>query len=127
MKISADLLAASVQKELENYRDATVESMKKAVDSSAKQAVNELKTTSPKMTGAYAKSWTSKKDKQKNKWAYAKVVFNKNHYRLTHLLEKGHRIVNAKNGRTWVEAIAHISTVEQEAVENLVKEIKDNI
>lgn len=127
MKIKADEVAKTIAKTLEEYEGTTVDAMKKAVDKAAKQAVSDLKVTSPKRTGAYAKDWAAKNDRQKNKWAYAKVVYNKKHYRLTHLLEKGHKVPQAIKGKRWVDAIPHIADVEQEAINELVKEIKDNV
>lgn len=120
--IKADQLAQEIVKILDDYRDTTVDKMKEAVDKAAKQAVNELKTSSPKRTGAYAKDWAAKKDRKGNKWAYGKVVYNKKHYRLTHLLEKGHRKVNGG----MVAARPHIAKVEEKAINTLVEGIKDD-
>ena len=122
MAIKADQLAQEIMKILDDYRDTTVDKMKEAVDKAAKQAVNELKTSSPKRTGAYAKDWAAKKDRKANKWAYGKVVYNKKHYRLTHLLEKGHRKVNGG----MVAARPHIAKVEEKAINTLVEGIKDD-
>lgn len=118
--IKIDALGKEVAKVLEEYRDTTVEKMKEAVDKAAKEAVNELKPTSPKRTGKYAKGWTSKADKQANQWAYSRTVQNKDRYYLTHLLEKGHRKING--GR--VAGRSHIEQAEQDAIETMVKEIK---
>lgn len=126
-KTTVDGLAKAIQKTLAEYEGVTVDSMKAAVDKVSKEAVRELKGSSPKRTGAYAKSWTSKKTKLTNKWAYEKTVYNKDHYRLTHLLEKGHKVVGAKNGRTRVDPIPHIEKVEKKAVENLVREMKETL
>lgn len=120
--IKADQLAQEIVKILDDYLDTTVDKMKEAVDKAAKQAVNELKTSSPKRTGAYAKDWAAKKDRKANKWAYGKVVYNKKHYRLTHLLEKGHRKVNGG----MVAASPHIAKVEEKAINTLVEGIKDD-
>lgn len=127
MKTTVDDLSKAIQKTLAEYEGVTVDNMKAAVDKVSKEAVRELKGSSPKRTGAYAKSWTSKKTKLTNKWAYEKTVFNKDHYRLTHLLEKGHKVVGAKNGRTRVDPIPHIEKVEKKAVENLVREMKETL
>lgn len=127
MKTNVDGLAQAIQKTLAEYEGVTIESMKAAVDKASKEAVRELKSSSPKRNGAYARSWTSKKKKLANKYAYEKTVYNKDHYRLTHLLEKGHRVVGAKNGRTWVDARPHIEKVEQKAVEKLVNEMKETL
>lgn len=120
-------IGRAVEKVLAEYKDATVETMKKAIDKTSKQAVRDLKAESPKRTGAYAKSWTSKVDKKTSVLAYEKIVFNKKHYRLTHLLEKGHDV--KRNGRVVGHAnpIRHIAEVEQDAVKTLVKEIEKNV
>jgi hypothetical protein len=127
VKTNVDGLAQAIQKTLADYEGVTIESMKSAVDKASKEAVRELKSSSPKRNGAYARSWTSEKKKLVNKYAYEKTVYNKDHYRLTHLLEKGHRVVGAKNGRTWVDARPHIEKVEQKAVETLVNEMKETL
>ena len=127
MKTTVDDLSKAIQKTLAEYEGVTIDSMKAAVDKASKEAVRELKGSSPKRTGEYAKSWAAKKARLTNKWAYQKTVYNKEHYRLTHLLEKGHRVVGAKNGRTWVDARPHIEKVEQKVIETLVNEMKETI
>ena len=126
-KTTVDGLEKAIQKTLAEYEGVTIDSMKAAVDKASKEAVRELKSSSPNRTGAYAKSWAAKKARLTNKWAYQKTVYNKEHYRLTHLLEKGHKVVGAKNGRTWVDARPHIEKVEQKAVETLVNEMKETL
>lgn len=123
MKVKADAMAQEIAKTLKEYEGVTVDNMKKAVDKAAKKAVKDLKSTSPKRTGAYSKSWASKSVKKSNAWAYEKTVYNKKHYRLTHLLEKGHRKVN---GGT-VAARPHIAKVEQKVIDDLVKDIKEGV
>jgi hypothetical protein len=127
VKTTVDDLSKAIQKTLAEYEGVTIDSMKAAVDKASKEAVRDLKSSSPKRNGAYARSWAAKKTKQANKWAYEKTVYNKDHYRLTHLLEKGHRVVGAKNGRTWVDARPHIEKVEKKAIENLVNEMKETL
>ena len=127
MKTTVDDLSKAIQKTLAEYEGVTIDNMKAAVDKASKEAVRELKSSSPNRTGAYAKSWAAKKARLTNKWAYQKTVYNKDHYRLTHLLEKGHKVVGAKNGRTRVDPIPHIEKVEKKAVENLVREMKETL
>ena len=123
MKVKANAMAKEIAKTLKEYEGVTVDNMKNAVDKAAKKAVKDLKSTSPNRTGAYSKSWAAKRTKQSNAWAYEKTVFNKKHYRLTHLLEKGHRKVNGG----MVAARPHIAKVEQEVIDDLVKEIKEGV
>lgn len=127
MKTTVDDLSKAIQRTLAEYEGVTLDKMQALVDKASKEAVRALKSSSPKRSGAYAQGWASKKTKLTNKYAYEKTVYNKDHYRLTHLLEKGHRVVGARNGRTWVDARPHIERVEREAVETLVNEMKDTL
>ena len=120
--IKSDDMAKAIVDILEEYKDATVEVMKKAVDTASKNAVRKLKQTSPRMTGAYAKDWAQKKQPQTKQYAYAKVTYNKKHYRLTHLLEKGRwKTQNGKGARP------HIAAVETEAIDEFTKLIKEGV
>lgn len=122
-RIDANGLAGEVMKALEEYQGASFHTLKAAVDSTAKQTVKELNGTSPKRSGAYAKDWYQKEDKKSRGLNYACVVYNKKHYRLTHLLEHGHRKVNG--GR--VTARPHIAEAERKAVDKLVQNLKENL
>lgn len=124
MKIRADELAQAIVKELSEFENATEQAVKEAVDEAAKSAVAALKTDSPKRTGKYARSWKDKVDKSKNARVYTRIVYSKDpHYRLTHLLEKGHK---ARNGR-FVSARVHISPAEQKAITDVIQGIKERI
>lgn len=117
MKINVDQLANIIAKELTDYEQKIEKGLEKAQDKVARESVKELKATSPKRYGRYASSWGSTRQ------GTARVVRNTKHYQLTHLLEKGH----AKRGGGRVRAIPHIRPVEQNAIKNLEKEVKDVI
>lgn len=87
-------------------QDLEVESEK-----AAKELVAELKQTSPKKTGKYAKGWRIKKRGTKY------IVHNATDYQLTHLLEHGHAKRNG--GRT--AAKVHIRPAEQK----MIREFQD--
>lgn len=129
-KVSVDELSNVILDYLENFKDVTEEACKSGVLTTADEAVKELRSAHPAGSGRYGswdkydKGWT-KRDmsmKTKEKGILA-VVYNKDHYRLTHLLEKGHATVNG--GRT--QAFKHIAPVEQKCEESLIKNIKKNI
>lgn len=91
--------------------------LKEVVDEAAKdtgkEAVNTLKATSPQnengsRSGRYARGWRSKREGD------AIIVYNATDGQLTHLLEKGHAVVN-RFGNTGkrTSAIEHIAPVEQ--------------
>lgn len=123
-KINIDKLANELLKELETYRNVTVELMEGVVKETAKETVRQLKNTSPKDSGEYAKSWRSKRDNTlKGKWAFSMVVYNKDHYQLTHLLEHGH----AKVGGGRVAGIEHIEPAERLAERVLEETLIDKL
>ena len=70
--------------------------LKDAVRSGARAARTFLRSNSPKRTGKYARSWAC--DYSDREGHHEAVVKNRDHYRLTHLLEDGHDIKNRKDG-----------------------------
>lgn len=83
--------------------------MDKIISKTARDMRDDLKKTSPK--------GHRKKDNYRSTWQYKMntklheaTVYNKENYRLTHLLEHGHFIVNKKNGMLgWASPQPHIS------------------
>ena len=119
--MKADDLGKAILKELQNYQKEVQEDMDKVADEVADEVVEKLKNESPKSNrksgGAYAGSWKKSKDKGKIK------IHNKEHYRLTHLLERGHAKRNG--GRT--KAMPHIAPVEQFAIETVHKKLEERL
>lgn len=64
MVTSIDDMADEIMKGLTKYADLTNESMKKAVRKTATSVKKEISANAPKKTGAYAKSWATKKTKE---------------------------------------------------------------
>ncbi len=85
------------------------EAVEAAALAAAKEAVKELRVTSPSRNGDYAKGWGYKKDRTGRY-----TVYNKKYYYLTHLLENGHRTVAKKpTKKQFVEARKHIAPTEE--------------
>lgn len=124
-KISVGGLADAILSELAAYTDEITQAVDEDVTDVAKEAAEKLRETSPKSSGKYSKSWKAKcvSSTKGNKRV---IVYNKE-YRLTHLLEKGHVI--KKNGRSvgHADAAEHIRPVEEWAVNELQKRIKEDI
>lgn len=108
-------LASEINRQLAQYANTLSEDVQKAAQEVAKEGVKRLKLVSPERTGDYAKSWAVKKVKGKF------VVHNKEHYRLTHLLENGH----AKAGGGRVPAKVHIKPVETEMIQEFEQKVME--
>lgn len=138
---SIDDLSNEIMKALKDYKEDITEDVKELSNQIIKEATNELKSISPRSSkkvylrkwsvqgdsdwqnpGDYAKSWVSKNG-QKMKDVFSKMAYNKNHYRLTHLLEFGH--ANRDGSRT--EAIPHIRKTEDKYREKFEQELEKRI
>lgn len=119
MSIRVDELADAVSEALAEYRQDVAENLKESVKDAAKAAVSELKKTSPKDTGDYAKGWRSTTAFESDSDIRVQV-HNKTDYQLTHLLEDGH----AKVGGGRVEGQPHIGPAADMASELLEKDVQ---
>lgn len=117
--IKIDALADAVARELAAYSQEATDNLKKKIRSVAKEAVEELKATSPKDSGTYASTWMSK-DVYESKTDIRVRVYNKDNYQLTHLLEDGHAKVSG--GR--VAGKPHIGPAEDNAAKKLDNKVK---
>ena len=107
--VKIDDLTNEITKQLQTYTSNVEKKVKRAENKVTKEAVDELKLTSPKRDASekhYADGWAKKNTDS------GIVVYNKTKPGLTHLLEKGHAKVNG--GRTKI--IPHIGPAEQKAV-----------
>lgn len=109
--------------DLQAYTDDVTKGVKESVEAVGKEAVAQLKKTSPrkikgKKKGQYAKGWRVQKTSET---ATEKIVtvHNKTDYQLTHLLENGH--ANRDGGFT--DARPHIAAAAEAASKNLERKI----
>ena len=122
-KISIDKLADELAKELSKYSQEVIEKVNISSDRVGKAAVKQLRQTSPKKTGKYAKSWTMSTEKEIGQ-PHKRIIHAKApHYRLTHLLEHGH----AKRGGGRVEGRPHIRPAEEEVIREFTREVEEAI
>lgn len=110
-------LSKAVKRALEVEFEETTNILKREVKKAADKAAEELKEASPKRRGKYAKGWKAKLEEKA--LGSEAIVHNDRHYRLTHLLEKGHQ--NRDGSRT--KAQPHIGPVEEKIVEELERSI----
>ena len=110
---SQQLIAA-----LQDYSNTSQEAVEKILDDVSKEARSKLRTTSPKRTGAYKKGWTVTIEKKDGRCVAH--IHNKQ-YRLTHLLENGHR----KRNGGFVAARSHIAAVNEWAANEAQRRIEE--
>lgn len=117
-------LDSTVAKLLNEYGEKVYDVLSDCVKEVSDEAVEKLQSVSSfapggHPSGAYSKDWKQEEVKV-GRLATKRVVHNEEHYRLTHLLEKGHV---SKNGthRTFgrVAAYPHIAPVNEWANEEL--------
>lgn len=118
-----DKLAKTIQSYMEDFGRDVTEAIGEAMDEVGKEAVNRLKSTSPKKKkngGRYAKGWKYQRDKKSRLLIEARV-YNATDGQLTHLLEKGHPII--RNGQVVgrVKPQKHIEPVDQWVEQNFAR------
>ena len=117
-KCTIDNLAKTIMEGLQEYADVASTDVKAAVRKAGKNVKAEISANAPKRTGAYAKSWAVKTQKETAN-SLEVVVHSKNRYQIAHLLEHGH----AKRGGGRVAGIPHIAPAEEKAVKQLEEDI----
>lgn len=127
MKVSLDSLDEEIKKALEDYNVEVVRVTNESIKETAKEAAKMLKNGGPykNRTGAYAKDWTAgQREKTKSViQVQGYTVYNKDHFRLTHLLEYGHQ---SRNGGR-VKEFAHIAPVNDQMGEMVANKIESKL
>lgn len=119
----AESLTVQMEKILEEYDKRVQHTANVAIQRVSRECVKRLRNTSPKKTGDYAAGWGIKKMSSHGNIADI-IVHNKTEYSLTHLLENGHLVVNAKGTFGRAPAHKHIGPVEEWANNELPIEIE---
>jgi predicted TIM-barrel enzyme len=103
MDVKIDFFAAELAKQLQDYSDAVATEVKNAVDQVAKEVVEEIKShvSFNQPTGDYVKSM-SLKTTVDGRFSKVKTWYVRApHFRLTHLLEKGHALRGGGRTRAY--------------------------
>ncbi len=129
MNVNIEDLSEVMADVLERWEQEVKHTVNDAARETAKTAVKSLKQGGPyrERTGEYTKGWTygQRKDRTSVITGVERyAVYNRKHYQLTHLLEKGH--THRYGGRVYpdVRAYAHIAPVNDmigELIEGKIK------
>ena len=123
-------LTKEINSVLESYGEEVAENVEEIATEVAKLGVKKLKEGGgyKERSGKYTKDWMYKNQSKKGK--ALKIIYNRKHYQLTHLLEFGHVV----KGGTWrrmtignSKAFPHIGKVEEEITEAFQKGVMDKL
>lgn len=117
--VSVDDLAGAISDAVGEYTSDVEAAIPKVVERHAKEALGDLKGRSPELFGDYKRGWRIRKVYSRNGFE-GRVIYNKDEYRLTHLLEHGH----AKRNGGRVAGVPHIAPVADEHAARLLDDLK---
>ena len=123
MSVSVERMADEIAKMLTEYEAAIVKNVDASGKAVADKGAKQLRQTSPKRTGKYAKSWGVTKEDSSFGENAKYIIHNKKHYRVAHLLEHGHVMANGKR----TKAIPHIKPVEEQVIREYEKKVREAI
>lgn len=119
MKVNNDI-SKQILNAMTQYSDEVKAEIQAGMKSVADTALSKVKASSPRRTGKYSRGWRKTVDTEGG--AVSMTVYQKKpQYRLTHLLEEGHK---KRGGRGFVPAQPHIREVEEWAAEEVMKKIE---
>lgn len=114
-------VAQQLDKILHEYVEKVDEVTDDVMHDVAVETVQDLRATSPRKSGDYARSWT---------WTqkgHEFIVHNKDHYRLTHLLNNGHIIRNKYGTYGRKLGDGHIERAEERSQITLVQYLESRL
>lgn len=121
-------LDSTIEQILEKEGKDAYKVMDTSVDNVAEEATRKLQAVNFKTGGEYSKSWVCDKEPS-GRFATKRIIHNEEHYRLTHLLEKGHVVRNGRSritGKAYgkTNAYPHIAPVEEWAQKELPRAVE---
>lgn len=121
--MALDLVSDQLAEIFDEYSRDMKRKVNNSVDKVGKESVQQLKNTSPKKSGDYARGWKLKRERGRN-GINDVTIHNATDYHLTHLLENGHVIRNKKGTYGRTSGIKHIKPVEDYFNTEVIEEIK---
>lgn len=115
-------LEQAVKGILDEYSVDVSKAAAEAITQVSREATKKLRQTAPSKSGKYARGWANKIEKS-NMTVEATIYGKSGTYQLAHLLENGH----AKRGGGRTAPIVHIKPVEEWAIAEVEKRIREKV
>lgn len=131
VKATPENLDQEIVEQLKDWANGDLRrAVNEAVKETAETAAKMLRQGDPyqERTGKYTKDWDSKLRKGKytsEVMTEQYSVYNKKHFRLTHLLEKGHQSRNGGRVKAYEHIKPTYDVVEQLAISNIGKRVRE--
>ena len=128
---AGDAWAEELVDVLSEFVEEETETINKVFNETSEDTRRMVSDTSPRKTGAYAEGWKVIKEIKPDSISY--TVGNPEHYRLTHLLERGHVVRNqygdpSRSGaKKRVSAKRHIKPAEVWGNETLLARLRNKL
>lgn len=121
-KVGALDFSKACRQLLDEYGSEVVDVLRQVVPDAANHAADEIRSNSKQRTGKYARGWT-KKEQYARASGVSCVVYNKDRYRVAHLLENPHTIANKYGTYGTSKGDGVIAEAEENAEKYLVEEV----
>ena len=132
-KIKAADLAPAIEEILNKYGEDVGLVLSSAIDEVSAEAVTELRSVNRfapggNPSGDYSRDWDDMDSYYKTgRFEKKKIVYNRSHYQLTHLLEFGHALVRGGRKVGEVRAYPHIAEVNDRVQETLIRKVESRL
>ena len=128
--ISVSEMEKVIMDALDEYKDKAEDAIAQTLPLVGKETVDNLKATSPKRTGVYARSWTYTMRKSRGSKKNNDLVIHNKKYRIVHLLEKEH--AKRGGGRYYPDqaetgSTVHVKPAQDKAEKQAIERIKEKL
>ena len=125
IKIDSRELQNAVKDALSEYGDAVLDVLSDAIEKTADETANDLKSAGSFKGKKYRKTWKS--EIQMNRGGVSATVFNAKNYQLTHLLEFGHAIKSGGRTVGHARAYPHIEAENEKAQKRVLELLEEGV
>lgn len=120
-KITPEEVVEAISKSMSDYAKVTLEQVQEICEYVGDEAKAIAQSDSPRRTGKYKRGWSKKTEFSRHG---VKVTVHNKRYRLTHLLEYGHKTGRKRRGKAMTDAHAHIAYANDYAQQELERRIR---